>query len=192
MHLSTDHQRLLLDVARDTIRCALRAIDGAMVLLPRHATLQQPAGCFVSLHESGTHRLRGCVGRLDAKTALGETVAAMSRAVLTDPRFATDPVTPAEFATLDIELSILSPLIPAQGPHDFEPLDDGIYLTHGECSGCFLPQVARETGWSKEQLLNRLCTEKMGLPAIAWRHPAARLYRFTTLQIGPEPFVARV
>ena len=49
--------------------------------------------------------------------------------------------------------------------------------------------VARQTRWSKEQLLNRMCTEKMDLEASAWQRPEARLYRFTTLIVGPEPFV---
>jgi len=68
-------------------------------------------------------------------------------------------------------------------------LNEGIYLTFGESgAGCFLPQVARETGWSKEQLLDRLCVEKMGLLASAWHDPRAKLFVFTTLEIGPEPF----
>lgn len=112
----------------------------------------------------------------------------MASAVLEDPRFLTDPVRLEELPLLDIELSILSPLRPAEHPLDFEPLLDGIYLTFGDRSGCFLPQVARETGWSKQQLLDRLCTEKLGLSPLAWKHPASRLYRFTALLIGPERF----
>ena len=65
------------------------------------------------------------------------------------------------------------------------------YLTMGGRTGCFLPQVARETGWSKEQLLGRLCQEKLGLAAIAWKHPEARLFTFTALIIGPEAFEPR-
>jgi AmmeMemoRadiSam system protein A len=192
MHLSAEHQRVLLDVARGAICRALRTTATPPPTPPADPHLQQLAGCFVSLHETCTHRLRGCVGRLDARAALSETVAAMARAVLDDPRFVTGPVTHDELPLLDIELSILSPLRPAQSPLEFEAVHDGIYLTHGDRSGCFLPQVARETGWSKQQLLERLCTEKMGLTADTWRHPASRLFRFATLQIGPEPFVERV
>jgi AmmeMemoRadiSam system protein A len=187
MTLSEQHQISLLDLARASLRAAL-AGEG-MPPLPEHDDLRQPAGCFVSLHERGGHRLRGCVGRLDAKLALAEAVATMAQAVLEDPRFLTSPVTMEELPGLEIELSILSPLKPAEHPLDFEPLLDGIYLTFGDRCGCFLPQVARETGWSKQQLLDRLCTEKLGLSALAWKHPGARLFRFTTLLIGPEPFV---
>jgi AmmeMemoRadiSam system protein A len=187
MNLTLDQQLALLELARASIRRALAR--GGEPPASQDPHLQQPAGCFVSLHATHGHRLRGCVGRLDARAALAETVASMARAVLEDPRFLTDPVTAHELPELDIELSILSPLAPAQGPLDFDLLNDGIYLTYGDRSGCFLPQVARETGWNKQQLLDRLCTEKLGLPAMAWRHPQAQLYRFTTLLIGPHPFV---
>ena len=186
MNLSAGHQRLLLVLARLSIQQALAA--RAAPALPDDSTLQQPAGCFVSLHQTASHRLRGCVGRLDAKAPLAQTVAQMARAVLEDPRFLTDPVTLRELDELDIELSILSPLARVESPLDFEPLSHGIYLTHGERSGCFLPQVARDTGWNREQLLDRLCTEKLGLPGATWRQAEAKLYRFSVLLIGPERF----
>jgi len=186
MRLSDENKQLLLDGARGAVRAALRG--DVPPTLPDHPELAQPAGCFVSLHELRTHRLRGCVGRLDAKAPLGETVLTMAQAVLEDPRFLNMPVTLADLPDLEIELSILSPLQPAAGPMEFDLLNDGIYLSHGDRSGCFLPQVARETGWSKEQLLDRLCTEKLGLSSFTWRHPQAKLYRFTTFLVGPEPF----
>jgi AmmeMemoRadiSam system protein A len=185
MNLSAEHQCRLLDLARTSLRAALSGGDGP--LLPEEEELRQPAGCFVSLHATQGHRLRGCVGRLDAKGPLAEVVAAMAQAVLEDPRFLDSPVTVDELPGLEIELSILSPLRPAAHPLDFDPTLDGIYLTFGDRCGCFLPQVARDTGWSKQQLLDRLCTEKLGLSSLAWKHPNSRFYRFTTLLIGPEP-----
>jgi AmmeMemoRadiSam system protein A len=187
MNLSEKEQSELLDLARASIRAALSVAPQPAI--PEIPALEQPAGCFVTLHELRTHRLRGCVGRLDAKAALGTTVVKMAQAVLEDPRFVTDPVTLSELPDLEIELSILSPLTPAASTTEFDLLQDGIYLTCGDRSGCFLPQVARETGWSKEQLLDRLCSEKMDLPASTWRDPDSRLFRFTTQVIGPVPFV---
>lgn len=141
----------------------------------------------MSLHRIDTHALRGCVGRLDARQPLIEVVADTAAGVLNDPRFSNDPVVLAELPRLEIEISVLSPLRSAAGPHDFDLLNDGIYLIYGQRAGCFLPQVARQTGWTRERLLDRLCTEKLGLPAIAWRHPDARLLKFTTCILGPEP-----
>ena len=197
MHLSPQHQRLLLDVARDTIRRRLRGehVDDDPTLAAgtndptSDAVLSMPAGCFVTLHCRRTHELRGCVGRLDACDPLLKAVRRSALSVLTDPRFSDRPVRAGELPDLDIDISVLSPLRPAAGPLEFDLLNEGVYLVWGETrAGCFLPQVARETGWSKEQLLARLCVEKLGLPPTAWQDPRARLFVFTTVVIGPEPF----
>ena len=146
-----------------------------------------PAGCFVSLHERSTHRLRGCVGRIDASLPLWESVRHTATEVLHDPRFADHPVTSDDLANLDLEVSVLSPPRQAEWALDFELLEDGVHLIVGERAGFFLPQVARETGWTREQLLDRLCTEKLSLPPETWRTPEARLYAFKVEVIGPAP-----
>ncbi len=189
MHLSPQHQVDLLNLARSTIRSLMS--QDIPPQLPADPELLQPAGCFVSLHELKTHRLRGCIGRLDATASLALVVRAMADSVLHDPRFVNDPVRLDELGNLEIELSIIGPLHPASDPLDFDLQNDGIYLSSLNRTGCFLPQVARETGWSKEQLLERLCTEKLGLRANAWRSPEARLEKFQTVVIGPEPFEAQ-
>ncbi len=134
------------------------------------------------------HQLRGCVGRIDASLPLIDALRTASSQVLHDPRFAAELVTLGELPLLEIEVSVLSAPHPVPSPLDFEPEQDGIYLTLGRQSGCFLPQVARETGWTREQLLDRLCTEKMGLPPAAWRAPQARLNVFSVIVIGPVSF----
>jgi AmmeMemoRadiSam system protein A len=148
--------------------------------------LMAPAGCFVSLHEIDTHRLRGCVGRLDPELPLWRVVRETAGDVLRDPRFTDTPVTPADIAILELEISVLSPPRQAAGPLDFDPLSDGIYLIHGSRSGFFLPQVARETHWSRQRLLSRLCQEKLGLPHDTWQKPEAKLFTFKVEVIGPE------
>jgi AmmeMemoRadiSam system protein A len=190
MPFSDEQRRRLLDVARAAIRAT---VFGRPVEPPADAgddpELKQPAGCFVSLHEAGTHRLRGCVGRLEAREPVLRAVHDAAVSVPGDPRFEhCDPIRPDELPRLEIELTILSPLRDVPHPLDFEPLAHGIYLTLGGHGGCFLPQVARDTGWDREQLLERLCTEKLGLPPHAWRHPSAKLQTFDAEIIGPEPF----
>lgn len=197
MVLSADQQRLLLDLARQTIRQALRADRPAAAPVPPpppcpdDPALHEHAGCFVSLHEIRTHRLRGCVGRMEGTQPLWHAVHRAATSVLADPRFLDDPVRLAELPDLEIEVSVLSPMRPAPSPLDFDPETHGIYLTHRHRCGCFLPQVARETGWTREQLLSRLCTEKLNLPATAWRDPAAKLLTFSTLLLGPEPLESK-
>src|SRR5262245_9790214 len=195
MHLSETQRARLLDIARSSIRQRLTREDqSCAIALPDEwmadPSLQEPAGVFVSLHHLSTQRLRGCVGCLDAKHPLALAVQQGAEAVLHDPRFAVEPVRLEELPMLEIEITVLSQLVDARNPFDFDLLVHGIYLTIGEESGCFLPQVARDTGWSREQLLDRLCYEKLGLPRDAWKLPQAKLQRFTTTIIGPEPFDA--
>ena len=187
MNLTADERRALLDLARATIRSALHGETGKTIQPPADSALLVPCGSFVSLHELQAHRLRGCVGRLDASQPLWKSVHASAISVLEDPRFVSDPVTLKELPNLEIEISVISPMQPGK-PLEFDVESEGIYLTHHGRSGCFLPQVARETGWSREQLLNRLCSEKLDLAPTAWREPGAKLMTFSTLLIGPEPF----
>jgi len=156
--------------------------------LAEDTELNVPAGCFVSLHERFSHRLRGCVGRIDPQSPLWEAVLQTAGDVLADPRFAgSAAVTIDEVAELVIEVSVLSAPRLAASAEDFRLVEEGVYLVVGKRAGFFLPQVARETGWTREQLLDRLCTEKLGLPADAWQQPGATLYAFEVEVVGPEP-----
>lgn len=187
MDLSAEQGAAVLDVARHLIRDAL-AQRSPSTPANLYAIFHQPAGCFVSLHALLDHRLRGCVGRIDANRPLIEALRSAAVHVLEDPRFTDNPVRLEELPDLELEVSVLSPAHPVENPLDFNPLRDGIYLTFGARTGCFLPQVARETGWTREQLLDRLCAEKLGLPPSTWRHPHAKLHVFSVTVIGPEPF----
>jgi AmmeMemoRadiSam system protein A len=197
MQITQEQGQCILDLARATIYRTLGweppfargQTDPIAYLLAAEAVLDHPAGCFVSLHQFQTHKLRGCVGRLDAREPLRGSLTTAAMSVLEDPRFADDPVRIEELPELELEVSVLSPLMAAASPLAFDLLNDGIMLRCGRRSGCFLPQVARETGWNKEQLLDRLCTEKMGLPRGSWRKSKARLSVFTTVTVGPEQFV---
>jgi AMMECR1 domain-containing protein len=122
-----------------------------------------------------------------------ESLAGAAEASLKDPRFLDQPILLSELPMLEVEVTVLGPLRRAASPMDFDPLIHGIYLAVGDRSGCFLPQVARETGWTKQQLLSRLCSEKLGLPTEAWRNPSAALQIFDAEVIGPQstaPFAA--
>jgi AmmeMemoRadiSam system protein A len=186
---SETEQVFLLKTACWTVRRRLEATPGPVAVPPITPVVMRPAGCFVSLHRRTDHALRGCIGRIDTAAPLLEALINVSWGSAADPRFANQPLTLAELPSLTVELSILGPLKPAQNPLDFEPLTDGIYMVVGQRSGVFLPQVAQDTGWSREQLLDRLCQEKVGVNPRAWQTPAARLYTFESLTVGPVPFM---
>jgi AMMECR1 domain-containing protein len=56
-------------------------------------------------------------------------------------------------------------------------------LTLGDAAGLFLPQVAAEMGWNREQFLTGL-SQKAGLLPDAYRDKRAKLYVFEAQVFG--------
>jgi len=163
-------RKYLLRLARETIS---RYLTMKMVPLPRLSSpiLREPRGVFVTLKKRGD--LRGCIGRMVPDRPLAELVGAMAlQSAFEDPRFS--PVTSRELADLEIEISVLTPMKPVSGPNDIVVGRDGVLLQKGGRSAVFLPQVAPEQGWGRDEMLNHL-SQKAGLPAGAWRDGASFL-----------------
>src|SRR5262245_14217464 len=130
-------------------------------------------GAFVTLHK-GTD-LRGCIGHIEADEPLPQVVARCAiEACSADPRF--PPVTAAELSEIEIELSLLGPLEPIEGPADIEIGRHGLVVERGWRRGLLLPQVATERKWDSEKFIAQTC-HKAGLPPDAWRH-GAKVWRF--------------
>jgi AmmeMemoRadiSam system protein A len=188
MEISPATRQAMLEFAGQTIVCRLGGAQ-SQISLPPDPLLAQPLGCFVSLHRWENHALRGCIGLLESDKPLAQVLVSAAEGALSDPRFVNQPITLSELPLLQIELTVIGPMRQVASPLDFEPLQDGIYLTIGARGGCFLPQVARETGWTREQLLARLCQEKLGYPPDAWTQPPATLSVFSAEVIGPVPLL---
>jgi uncharacterized protein (TIGR00296 family) len=103
-----------------------------------------------------------------------------------DPRFFADRISASELNQLDIEISVLSPLQKTSEPLNLQLGIDGIYIKKGRATGCFLPQVATETGWSKEEFLSYCCSHKAGLAPDAWNDPETEVYLFTAEVFGAD------
>ncbi|MDD5064752.1 MAG: AmmeMemoRadiSam system protein A [Phycisphaerae bacterium] len=177
-------KQTLLKTACDAVKAIL---TGGAVPKPKSddAELNAPCGCFVTLKNG--EQLRGCIGQFTSDRPLIELVVEMARASATgDPRFFSDPITADELEQLDVEISVLSPLQKTDDPLSLRLGVDGIYIKRGCTSGCFLPQVATETGWNKKQFLSYCCTHKAGLPADAWKEPETEVYLFTADVFGAE------
>ena len=180
--MNDTQKQTLLKIARDTVEAVIKNKP-----IPRPESddpqLNAHCGCFVTLKNQG--RLRGCIGQFTSESPLIELVAEMARASATaDPRFLADPITAKELEHLDIEISVLSPLKRTDDPMSLRLGTDGIYIKKGYASGCFLPQVATESGWSKEQFLSYCCSHKAGLDEDAWKDPNTDVYLFTAEVFG--------
>ncbi len=163
-------RKYLLALARETIS---RYLTIKMVPLPRLSSpiLREPHGVFVTLKKRGD--LRGCIGNMITDRPLAELVGAMAlQSAFEDPRFS--PVTLRELADLEIEISVLTPMKPVTGPNDIVVGRDGVLLKKGGRSAVFLPQVAPEQGWGRDEMLSHL-SQKAGLPSNAWRDGASFL-----------------
>jgi AmmeMemoRadiSam system protein A len=178
----------LLTIARDAVKAT---VTGAPLPNPQSEdpALTAPCGCFVTLNSRG--RLRGCIGQFTSDRPLIELVVEMAEASASrDPRFFDNPLTVRDLGTLEIEISVLSPLERTDDPLSLRLGVDGIYIKRGHAAGCFLPQVATETGWSKEEFLSSCCSHKAGLPADAWKDPKTEVYLFTAEVFGTGHKVA--
>ena len=173
-NLRDTDKRKLLRLARHTIDDYVksRTVD-ALEAAKFSSDLQTCCGAFVTLRRHGD--LRGCIGRFDASEPLYKVVQQMSIAAATqDYRF--QPVGPGELSQLEIEISVLTPMRRIASIAEIELGRHGIYIRKGDRAGTFLPQVAIETGWSKEEFLGRCSQDKAGLGWDGWKDAEVYVY----------------
>jgi hypothetical protein len=174
--LSVEEKRILKDIALTSIKDSLDGKPIAVAnskLYTLNSTLSQKCGAFVSLHKQG--RLRGCIGHFGEDVPLHEIVTEMARAAaFEDPRFM--PVTKDELDDIDIEISVLTPMRRIQSLDEFQLHKHGIYIKKGYRSGTFLPQVADEVNWTKEEFVGHCAQDKAGIGWDGWRDAELYVY----------------
>jgi AmmeMemoRadiSam system protein A len=165
---------VLLAIAREAIEH-----DDALALVSwEEEWLRSPAATFVTLKLDG--ELRGCVGSLEPRRALGDDVAHNARAAARDARF--PPLPRARLPHLAVEVSLLSAREPLAAASEADaatmlrPGVDGIVVEYGLHCATFLPQVWENLPEPLEFL--RELRRKALLPARFW-HPELRLSRYT-------------
>jgi len=125
----------------------------------------------VTLKKRG--ELRGCIGEITPEKPLYRLVGSVAlKSALEDPRFR--PLRHEELRDVEIEISVLTPPAPVSGAEDIVVGRDGVILQKDGRSAVFLPQVATEQGWGREEMLDQLC-RKAGLPAGSWKQGARML-----------------
>jgi AmmeMemoRadiSam system protein A len=176
MELTEDEKRELLNLARMSIRAALRD-EPLPVIDTSNKKFLEPAAVFVTLRIDGD--LRGCIGYIEARLPLGEAIREVAiRSAFNDPRF--PPLAEEEFDRIEIEISILSPLRPVESVEEIVVGRHGLVIDDGRHRGLLLPHVPIEYHWTREEFLRHTCL-KAGLLEDCWRRPGVTLSVFTTL-----------
>ena len=138
-----------------------------------YPTLNKKCGAFVTLTKHG--RLRGCIGHFGEDTPLHEMVAEMARAAaFEDPRF--PQLSREELNDVDLEISVLTPMRRIKSLDEFQLHRHGIYIKKGWRSGTYLPQVADEVNWTKEEFVAHCSHDKAGLGWDGWRDAELYVY----------------
>lgn len=175
--LSPADKKELLQLARETIDCELNKKELPQLSENKISkAIKSPCGAFVTLTKND--KLRGCIGRFISNEPLYKVVQEMALAsAFQDTRFS--PVRMNELKDIDVEISVLTPLKRISSPDEFELGKQGIYMIKGRNSGTFLPQVAEDTGWSKEEFLGHCAQDKAGIGWNGWKD--ADLYTYEAL-----------
>ena len=172
--LTDQEKTILLETARRSIETAFEGKYWLPSDTQLTQTLKVECGAFVTMHLHG--RLRGCVGNLVGVRPLYKTVAEMARAAaFEDDRFR--PLTREELEQVHIEISVLSPLRLISSPDELVLGRDGVLMVKDGRSGTFLPQVADETGWTREEFLGHCARDKAGIGWNGWKDADLYVYQ---------------
>ena len=183
--LKRTEQVLLLELARSTLQSYFKNSQ----VTPQEENqfsawpnLLKNLGVFVTLRKKGA--LRGCIGSIIGAEPLYRGVEANAvHAAIDDPRF--PPLKEKELASLEIEISVMTPLRPIRDYRRIRLGTDGVVIRDGRAQAVFLPQVAGETGWTLEQFLANLCL-KAGLDRDAYRRSPTMQFHVFQAQVFAE------
>ncbi|MBF0569366.1 MAG: AmmeMemoRadiSam system protein B [Candidatus Omnitrophica bacterium] len=181
--LNEAQKKKLLQIARTTVETFVKT-GKVLDVDNTDPRLNEEEGAFVTLQKSG--QLRGCIGNILGSGPLYKTIRDMAVAAASqDPRF--NPVAAGELKDIDVEVSVLSKPRVVQSADEIVLGTHGVIVSRGYRNrGVFLPQVATETGWSKDRFLSELCSQKAGLPPDCWKTPGTTLEIFTAEVFGEK------
>jgi hypothetical protein len=172
--LSEQEKKALKEIAFKSISDAFD-VSSSTFTNPSHEypTLNKKCGAFVTLTKQGA--LRGCMGHFGEDEPLYEVVFDMARmAAFEDPRF--PQLRRHELDEIDIQISVLTPMRRIHSLDEFQLHRHGIFIKRGWRSGTFLPQVADEVNWTKEEFVGHCSRDKAGLGWDGWRNAELYVY----------------
>lgn len=170
--LTEEDKKQLLDFARKSIADFLNKHEMLDVSDSNiSGRLKEPRAAFVTLKEN--NQLRGCIGDISPRQPLYKSVISNAiNAAANDPRF--NPVGKDELKDITIEISALTVPKPITSYQEIRIGIDGVVLEKGGYRAVFLPQVAPEQKWSRDEMLQHLSL-KAGLPPDGWKEGASFL-----------------
>ena len=176
--MSIDQGKVLLPIARAAIARALQAPH--IIATDETAPwLTESGASFITLTQSG--ELRGCIGTLQAhRSLLADVKSNAVSAALRDTRFL--PLTREEFATVQVEVSLLTTPQPLEFADEADALAqlrpgiDGVVFEYGHYCSTFLPQVWESL--AQPYLFLAMLKRKAGLPDNFWAEDI-KLSRYT-------------
>jgi len=174
--LNREQRELLLTMAKETVESFVTT-GQAPEFDVTDERLKQKQGAFVTLTKNG--QLRGCIGQIvPTDEPLWQGVREMAVAACSeDGRF--NPVEKSELDELEYEVSVLSAPEAIDDWKKIELGKQGVIIRKGGRSGVFLPQVATETGWTLEEFLGQLCSQKAGLSPSCYKDKDTEIQIFS-------------
>lgn len=175
-------QDLLLAIAREAI---VGELTGKVSPTLAHVAatpvpeLMGNEGAFVTLKKKPSLALRGCIGNIIGRAPLYRLVERLAcESAFHDSRF--HPVYLEELGNIVLEISVLTVPRPLTSYEEIVLGTHGVILSLGFRRAVFLPQVAQEAGWSREELLQQLA-RKAGLAGDGWQDENATIEIFEAL-----------
>lgn len=166
--LSGEEKETLFAIAHDTLDWCVSGGDGDFFKKHKYKLtpkLKCNYATFVTLNSGGM--LRGCIGTLEPVEPLYMSVHNNTvNAAFRDHRFR--PVESKELGQIDIHVSILSSIRDIQSLDEFIIGEHGIIIFKGPNRAVYLPEVATEQGWTKDETLSSLSI-KAGMDPDAWK-----------------------
>ena len=182
-NLSDAEKETLFAIAQDTLDWCVKGNKSNFSFDKYQITdkMRANTATFVTLKIDGM--LRGCIGSLAPEEPMYKSVHNNTvNAALHDYRFTR--VTVDEISTINIHISLLSPIEDIRSLDAFKLGAHGIIMEKGRYRAVYLPEVAIEQKWTKEETLESL-SEKAGLPGGAWKE-GARFKVFSSVVLSKE------
>jgi AmmeMemoRadiSam system protein A len=181
--LTDDEKVTLFAIADDTLAWCVRGSPKPFPFDKYTITdkLKVKMATFVTLKIG--ENLRGCIGSLAPVEQLYRSVHDNAvNAAMNDYRFRA--VAPEELPRINVHISILSPITGIPSLDDFKIGAHGIIVEKGMNRAVYLPEVAVEQKWTKEETLSELSL-KAGLDAGAWKQ-GAKFKVFSSVVLAKE------